>query len=87
MSEEIKQENFRETAPEATFSALASSLGVMFLEDSIRGGKVVEIPSLGIILTKENLRVAESKSNGTSNHESNGHNSSSSEGSSGSSTI
>lgn len=37
-------------------SKVASSLAGRLLEEQVRKGRTIEIPSLGIVLTKENLR-------------------------------
>lgn len=44
-----------ETSGNST-SSVASQLAGMLLEENARAGKTIEIPSLGIKLTKENLR-------------------------------
>jgi hypothetical protein len=41
---------------ETTVSSVASNLAGLLLEESVRKGKSIEIPSLGITLTKEELR-------------------------------
>jgi hypothetical protein len=51
---------------ESTASSVASSLAGMFLEKQIRKGREIEIPSLGIIIGKENLR----QTNGDNSHNS-----------------
>lgn len=40
----------------AVFSSVASSLAAMELEESVRKGNSIEIPSLGICITKEALQ-------------------------------
>jgi len=47
-----KPQHHRET----TRSPVASQLAGMFLEEQVRKGRTIEIPSLGIVLTKDKLR-------------------------------
>jgi hypothetical protein len=44
------------TTPETTISSVSSSFAGMLLEANVRKGQVIEIPSLGIKIGKENLR-------------------------------
>ncbi len=48
----------------STASSVASSLAGLFLEQQVRKGREIEIPSLGIKIGKENLREA----NGSESH-------------------
>jgi hypothetical protein len=41
--------------PVSPASTVASSIAAMIVEDNLRQGRVVEIPSLGIKITSENL--------------------------------
>ncbi len=41
---------------ETTTSSAASELAGMFLEEQVRKGRTIEIPSLGIVFTKDKLR-------------------------------
>ncbi len=46
---------------ETTTSPVSSELAGMFLEEQVRKGRTIEIPSLGIVLTKDKLRSPSQK--------------------------
>lgn len=46
---------------ETTMKSVASSLAVMFLEESIRKGRDIEFPSLRLTITREDLLGSDPK--------------------------
>lgn len=53
--------NEQQQPPTNAVSTIAGALAAMVLEERLRNGGTVEIPSLGIVITKDNVKEPKPK--------------------------